>query len=189
MLQTFPQQYIFPADIPRASIALTIGNALPPLFCKQQVEHISEHLDEVFMSDIFDAEKRSDIMSKVKNKNTTQELFIKKLLCEMGYNHYRIKSPKLPCNPDISFPGKKKVIFINGCFWHGHDCKRGHLPESNRAFWEAKIVANNKRDDQNYAALIALGWSCLIIWQCEIKQKNIESLKRRLFDFLFESPI
>lgn len=184
ILQTFPQKYIFPVAIPRASIALMIGNALPPLFCKQQVEHISEHLDVVFLSDIFDADKRSDIMSKVKNKNTTPEQFIKKLLCEMGYSHYRIKSPTLPCNPDVVYPGKKKAIFINGCFWHGHDCNRGHLPETNRTFWEAKISANRERDKFNLASLTALGWDCLIIWQCEIKQKNFDFVKKTLSDFL-----
>ena len=184
MLQTFRRTYIFPEDIPRASIALMIGNALPPVFCRKQVEHISMHLDVVFMCDIFDSEKRSIIMSKVKNRNTAPEQFIKKLLCKMGYNHYRIKSPGLPCNPDIVFPGKKKAIFINGCFWHGHNCNRGKLPKTNHTFWKTKITLNKERDSKNYTALNSLGWSHMVIWQCEIKQRNIELLKKKLSNFL-----
>lgn len=184
LLQTFPSGYLFPADIPRAAIALMIGNALPPAFCRQQAERISTHLDGVFMSDIFDPKKRSEIMSKVKNKGTSPELYIRKLLCEMGYRHYRLKSPTLPCNPDIVYPGMKKAIFINGCFWHGHDCNRGHLPETNHDFWEKKIAHNKERDTNNYAALKQLGWDYLVIWQCEIKKSKESELRKRLNDFL-----
>ncbi len=185
LLQTFPEEYLFPINIPRASIALMIGNALPPAFCRQQAEHISTHLDGVFMSDIFDSEKRSEIMSKVKNKGTSPELYVRNLLCKMGYRHYRLKSPTLPCNPDIVYPGIKRAIFINGCFWHGHDCNRGHLPETNHDFWEKKIAYNIERDTSNYAALKQLGWDYLVIWQCEIKKSRENDLRKRISDFLF----
>lgn len=184
LLQTFPEEYLFPIDIPRVSIALMIGNALPPAFCRQQAEHISTHLDGVFMSDIFDSEKRSEIMSKVKNKGTSPELYVRKLLCEMGYRHYRLNSPTLPCNPDIVYPGMKKAIFINGCFWHGHDCNRGHLPETNYDFWEEKIAHNKERDTNNYAALTQLGWDYLVIWQCEIKKSRDNELRKKISHFL-----
>ncbi len=136
------------------------------------------------MSDIFDSEKRSEIMSKVKNKGTNPEMFVRKILCEMGYRHYRLQSSKLPCNPDIIYPSMKKAIFINGCFWHGHDCNRGHLPKTNHAFWEKKIVQNKERDISNYATLKLLGWDYLVIWQCEIKKSREDKLRQKLFDFM-----
>jgi DNA mismatch endonuclease Vsr len=136
------------------------------------------------MSDIFNPKKRSEIMSKVKNKGTSPELYVRKLLCEMGYRHYRLKSPTLPCNPDIVYPGMKKAIFINGCFWHGHDCNRGHLPETKHDFWEEKIAHNKERDINNYAALMKFGWDYLVIWQCEIKKSRESELRKKISDFL-----
>ena len=184
MLQTFPQKYIFPTDLPRSAIALMIGNALPPAFCKIQAKTIAEHLDGVFMADIFDEDKRSEIMRKVKNKNTTPELMVRKLLCEMGYGHYRLQSKSLPCRPDIIYPGRRKAIFVNGCFWHGHECGRGRLPEANHNFWEEKIHRNIVRDQENYTHLEALGWTVLVIWQCEIKMSNREQLVDKLRRFM-----
>ena len=184
LLQTFPKEYIFPTDIPRASIALMIGNALPPAFCRQQGEHISAHLDGVFMSDIFDPEKRSEVMSKVKNKGTSREMYVRKLLCEMGYRHYRLTSPTLPCNPDIIYPGMKKAIFVNGCFWHGHDCNRGQLPKNNLDFWQKKIAQNKERDIISYTSLKLLNWDYLVVWQCEIKKTRLDELRKKLSEFL-----
>lgn len=184
MLQTFPQKYIFPADLPRSAIALMIGNALPPVFCKIQAQKIAEHLDGVFMADVFDENKRSEIMSKVKNKNTAPELVIRKRLCEIGYGHYRLNSKYLPCHPDIIYPGTKKAIFVNGCFWHGHECRRGHLPEANHDFWAEKIRRNMARDQANYVNLENLGWTVLVIWECEIKISNKKTLVDKLRRFM-----
>lgn len=135
------------------------------------------------MTDTFSKEKRSEIMRKVKNKNTTPEMIIRKLLIQMGYK-YRLSTKKLYCKPDIIFPSKKKVIFINGCFWHGHYCKRGHLPETNKEFWQQKIQKNIERDQINYSECNKEGWSYLIFWQCEIKSSNTDYLKTRLMEFL-----
>ncbi|HMM22392.1 MAG TPA: DNA mismatch endonuclease Vsr [Selenomonadales bacterium] len=184
MLQTFRKNYIFPIDISRSAIALMIGNALPPEFCRQQAKNISNHLDVFFMSDIFETGKRSEIMSHVKNKGTEPELYIRKLLCELGYNRYRLKTSQLKCSPDIIFPRLKKAIFINGCFWHGHSCSRGALPKSNVNFWRNKIKKNVDRDKTNYEELQELKWDYLIIWQCEIKIKNRTNLEKRIIDFL-----
>jgi DNA (cytosine-5)-methyltransferase 1 len=184
LLQTFPNGYIFPTNIPRTSIALMIGNALPPAFCRQQAEHISIHLDSVFMEDIFDLKKRSEIISKIKDNRISPELYTRKLLCEMGYRHYRLKSPTLPCNPDIVYPGMKKAIFINGCFWHGHNCIRGGLPETNHDFWERKITHIKECDESNYVILKRLGWDYLVIWQCEIKESREKELREKLIKFL-----
>ena len=183
LLQTFRNDYIFPEDIPLTNLALMIGNALPPIFCSAQCVNIRQKLDEVFMSDIFDSEKRSEIMKKVRNKDTSPELFVRKLLTMLGYR-YRLSTPKLNCRPDIVFPSRKKVIFVNGCFWHGHDCKRGHLPESNKKFWTEKIQKNVARDQLNYDECTQKGWQYLVIWQCDIKISNVENLKSQLVDFL-----
>ena len=183
LLQTFRRDYMFPDDIPMSNLALMIGNALPPVLCELQSAGLIDGLDEIFMTDIYDEEKRSEIMSKVKNKNTAPEMVIRKLLTNMGYK-YRLSTKELRCNPDIVFPSKKKVIFINGCFWHGHDCKRGHLPETNKEFWKQKIQRNVERDQANYNECDKNGWSYLTIWQCEIKSINIDSIKTRLSEFL-----
>lgn len=184
MLQTFPKDYKFPTDIPRGALALMIGNALPPEFCKQQAQCVREHLDVIFMPDIFNEEKRSQIMRSVKNKGTKQELLVRDLLCKLGFNRYRLSTSQLECSPDIVYPGLRKAIFINGCFWHGHDCSRGKLPTSNAEFWENKIAKNRERDEKDYLELRAKGWSCLVIWQCEIKKKNMVVLKEKILSFM-----
>jgi DNA (cytosine-5)-methyltransferase 1 len=186
MLQTFPRRYIFLGDVPRSATALMIGNALPPEFARRQAVHVSQHLDGYFMSDVFDNEKRSKIMKSVRNKGTTPELAVRKLLCEMGLGHYRLGST-LPCKPDIVFPGRKRAIFVNGCFWHGHDCPKGRLPETNREFWKSKIDTNRQRDERNYRALESLGWSCLVLWECQIRKSKRAELRTALEGFL--SPI
>lgn len=137
------------------------------------------------MPDIFTKEKRSIIMSKIRGKDTKPELTIRKLLFSHGYR-YRLHVGDLPGSPDIVFTKKKKVIFINGCFWHGHNCKRATLPSTNKEVWELKIKKNVTRDINNYAALIKLGWRYLVVWQCEIKKSNIELLEGRLISFLEE---
>lgn len=135
------------------------------------------------MTDIFSKEKRSEIMSKVKNKNTKPEVIIRKLLYSLGYR-YRLNKKGLPGSPDIVFVSKKKAIFVHGCLWHGHNCKRAKLPDANREEWRSKIIVNIERDNQAFNRLIDMGWSYLIIWQCEIKKKNIENIKERLIGFI-----
>lgn len=137
----------------------------------------------IIMPDTFDDKKRSEVMSKVKNKNTWPELHIRKLLWSMGYR-YRLSSKALPCKPDIVFPSRKKALFVNGCFWHGHNCKRGKLPETNRKKWEIKVQKNIERDQNNLRVLTELGWKCMVIWQCDISRSNNINLMMRLNDFL-----
>lgn len=134
------------------------------------------------MSDIFSSQKRSDIMSKIGGKNTKPEILVRKFLFSQGFR-YRINVKTLPGKPDIVLPKYKTVIFINGCFWHGHNCKKGKLPSSNIDFWKEKISNNKSRDDKNSDLLAKLGWKVIIIWQCEIS--NINSRKIRL-EFLLE---
>jgi DNA mismatch endonuclease, patch repair protein len=135
------------------------------------------------MTDIFSKKKRSQIMSKITGKNTKPELIIRKLLFSEGYR-YRLHRKNLPGNPDIVFPGRKKVIFINGCFWHQHNCKRAALPETNKSFWQNKLEGNVKRDKKNLLELKKLGWSYLIIWQCKIKKENLDKQLIVIKEFL-----
>lgn len=136
------------------------------------------------MSDIYNNQKRSQIMSKVKNRNTKPEVEVKKILCNLGYRQYRLYTKKLDCKPDIVFIGMKKAIFVNGCFWHGHTCKKAHLPESNYEFWKNKIDVNKKRDLYNYEELKNKDWEYLIIWECELKKKNKSNLVNKIIDFM-----
>lgn len=124
-------------------------------------------------------------MRAVKGKNTTPELMLRKMLHRAGYR-YRLHRRDLPGKPDIVFPGRKKVIFVHGCFWHGHDCHRGaRLPKTNAAYWNDKISRNRKRDAVHLAALREMGWEALVIWECELS--DMTEVMQRAQHFL-DSP-
>lgn len=126
--------------------------------------------------DIWSKEKRTEVMSKIRSKNTKPELLLRKYLFSKGLR-YRINYKKLPGKPDIVFQKYKTVVFVNGCFWHGHDnCKIAHIPKSNVEFWTNKINKNKKRDEDNLNSLLSLGWSVVIVWECEINKFNLENL-------------
>lgn len=135
------------------------------------------------MADIFNKEKRSEIMSKISGKNTKPELIIRKALFSEGYR-FLLHGKDLPGNPDIVFPGRKKVIFINGCYWHGHNCKKAALPETNKQFWKKKIDGNVERDRKNLDNLLKMGWKGFVIWQCEIKRGTLKDKINRIKMFL-----
>ena len=123
-------------------------------------------------------------MSKVKGKNTKPELIVRSMLHKMGYR-FRLYRKDLPGNPDITLPKFKKVIFVHGCFWHGHEkCKRAKRPTTNREFWDKKLNKNLLRDKENIEELNSKGWESLLVWTCEVKDKN--RLKRKLSEFLME---
>jgi len=116
-------------------------------------------------------------MTAVKSKNTTAEMCVRKLLHSSGFR-YRLHDKNLPGSPDIVFSSRQKVIFVNGCFWHGHDCKRGaRMPKANAEYWAGKIERNRKRDIQNMNKLVEAGWGVLIVWECEIKSLDIAKLR------------
>lgn len=127
--------------------------------------------------------QRSKIMASVKSKDTRPELLIRKLLWGMGYR-YRLHRKDLPGKPDLVFPGKRKIIFIHGCFWHNHGCKKAKVPKSNVEFWQNKMITNQKRDTVNITALRAAGWQVQVVWQCELSVKDREKLLTKLVDFL-----
>lgn len=124
--------------------------------------------------DIFDKSKRSQLMAKVKQKNTAPEIIVRKFLFSKGFR-YRINVKSLSGTPDIVLSKYKTVIFVHGCFWHGHTCRAGHLPSSNVDYWVTKIEKNIERDNRKINELKKLGWNVVVIWQCEIKAlKNRE---------------
>lgn len=127
-------------------------------------------------------EKRSWLMSRVTSKNTSPELTVRVVLHRMGYR-FRLHEQRLRGKPDIVFSKKKKVIFVHGCFWHGHvGCRLGRLPRSNLDFWAPKIERTRVRDQETISALEADGWQPLVIWQCELK--DLDALTKRLTTFL-----
>lgn len=132
--------------------------------------------------DVFSKGKRSRIMSRISGKNTKPEKRVRSLLHSMGYR-FRIHRKDLPGKPDIVLPKHKKVIFVHGCFWHGHhDCPRSKRPGTNVEFWNKKIDGNIERDKKNIHSLEKSGWKTLTLWTCEIKQEDL--LKRKLISFM-----
>lgn len=129
------------------------------------------------MSDIYSPEKRSAIMRKISAKETKPEIRLRKYLFSNGFR-FRKNVKKLPGCPDIVLAKYQTVIFVNGCFWHGHrDCTLAKLPASNVEFWASKIAANKQRDKSNIEKLKAAGWNVVTVWQCEINSIS-KSLKR-----------
>lgn len=125
-------------------------------------------------------EQRHRCMSAIRGKNTKPEIVVRKFLFGRGFR-YRLNHPRLPGHPDIVLRKYRTVIFVNGCFWHGHDnCKYYRLPKTNVDFWRKKVERNKKRDVEEQRQLAAMGWHCITIWECQLKPKvraqTLESL-------------
>jgi len=126
--------------------------------------------------------ERSEIMSRVRSKNSRPEMLVRRLVFAEGYR-YRLHDRKLPGCPDLVFRGRAKVIFMHGCFWHRHEqCSLARMPKSRLDFWEPKLTANKERDARNNKLLTKEGWKVLTIWECQLK--DIEQLKRTIKRFL-----
>lgn len=123
------------------------------------------------MTDVVDKETRSRMMSGIKGKNTKQEILIRKELHKLGFR-YKLNDTKLPGKPDIVLPKYNAVIFVNGCFWHGHDCYLFKWPASHTTFWKEKINKTKITDKENYTKLGNMGWRVLIIWECVLRGKG-----------------
>ena len=132
-------------------------------------------------TDVYDAAKRSAVMRRVKGRDTTPEMTVRRALTKLGAR-YRLHRKDLPGNPDIVMPGRRLALFVHGCFWHGHDCARGaRVPKQNRDYWTAKVGRNRARDAASRQALEAAGWRVEAIWECELKdQPALESRLRNL---------
>ena len=123
---------------------------------------------------------RSAIMRSVKSTDTKPEMAVRRLAHRLGYR-FRLHCKSLPGSPDLVFTRLRKVVFVHGCFWHGHSCARGNrTPKNNRDYWVAKIARNRERDKTNRALLRAQGWGVYIVWECRIRDTNLEE-KLRLF--------
>lgn len=134
--------------------------------------------------DTISPEKRSALMARIRGKDTAPELTVRRLLHGLGYR-YVLHDKRLPGKPDLTFPGRRKVIFVHGCFWHGHACKKGSsVPKTNSEFWTQKIQANQARDKQTLESLAATGWGSLVVWECCTKKSNLDQLERGLVEFL-----
>lgn len=126
------------------------------------------------MADIVDAATRSRMMSGIRGKNTKPEIAIRTAIHRLGFR-YRLHSPDVPGKPDMVFPASRAVIFVNGCFWHGHDCKYFRLPSTRPGFWAMKIAANKARDLLVRAKLEKADWRHLTIWECAIRGQPKEA--------------
>lgn len=125
---------------------------------------------------------RRRTMQAVKSRDTKPELIVRRLAHAMGYR-YRLHRQDLPGKPDLVFSARRAVIFVHGCFWHGHDCRRGaRIPKTNRAYWAAKISRNRERDLAHQVLLTAQGWRVLVIWECQIRDADM--LRQMLRAFL-----
>lgn len=125
------------------------------------------------MVDSVTPERRSAMMSRIRSKNTGPEMLVRRLLHKAGYR-YRLHVTTLPGKPDLVFIGRKKVIFIHGCFWHLHEgCTNGRIPKSRVEFWTEKLTRNRARDSKNLAELELAGWDVLTIWECELDRADL----------------
>ncbi|QOL50243.1 very short patch repair endonuclease [Massilia litorea] len=122
------------------------------------------------MVDTLTAAERSHRMSLIRSRNTGPELALRRALHAKGLR-YRIHFRGLPGKPDIVFTRRRVVVFVNGCFWHGHKCPTGHIPKSNSAFWKNKVETNRKRDARNIRALRAAGWKVIVVWECGLRNR------------------
>ncbi|RWO57074.1 very short patch repair endonuclease [Mesorhizobium sp.] len=126
-------------------------------------------------------DQRRRIMQSVGRKDTGPEITVRRVLHALGFR-FRLHRQDLPGRPDIVFPSRRKVIFVHGCFWHGHNCRKGRLPKSRIEYWGPKIEANRERDARTEAALAEIGFDVEIIWQCETVDAS--ELSERLKKFL-----
>ena len=134
------------------------------------------------MADIMTPEQRSRCMAAIKGKDTKPEMIVRKYLFSRGLR-FRVQVRKLPGTPDIVLPKYKTAIFVNGCFWHGHEgCKYFRLPKSNVEFWKEKIERNIERDKESMQALFDLGWKVVRVWECELRNKaNREETLNKIY--------
>lgn len=121
-------------------------------------------------------------MRAVKGRNTAPEMIVRRLVHSMGYR-YRLHRKDLPGKPDLTFQSRHKVIFVHGCFWHGHNCKRGaRIPKTNQDYWETKISRNKERDQQHDEDLRHQGWHVMVIWECQLNEP--QTVTEQIINFL-----
>jgi len=126
--------------------------------------------------------ERSKHMALIRSKDTNPELIVRKIARSCGYR-LRLNVPDLPGKPDLVFPKRSKAIFVHGCFWHGHNCRRGrNRPHSNLEYWRSKLLRNKSRDREDRKLLRRMGWKVLVVWECQLG--NLERLRSRIRTFV-----
>ena len=134
--------------------------------------------------DVFTKKKRSDVMSRIRSKNTKPEMLVRTGLYKLGYR-YRLHDKRLPGKPDIVFPCRKVAVQVRGCFWHSHSCLDGHMPKSSKGYWSNKLMVNRHRDKLNAQRLRRLGWRLVIVWECKCaKQDSLQKQIERIISML-----
>ena len=128
-------------------------------------------------------ERRSAQMGLIRSTDTKPELLVRRLVHSMGYR-YRLHRRDLPGVPDLVFSSRQKVVFVHGCFWHGHDCRLGRMPKSRLDYWGPKIARNKERDATNLRRLRGMCWKCLVLWECQLRRQD--ALAERIKRFLDE---
>ena len=140
----------------------------------QRIDRESDGFDHgTLVADIFEAEKRSEIMSRIRGRDTKPEMVVRKIAHRLGFR-FRLHRRDLPGCPDIVFPRYRAVIMVHGCFWHRHpSCKYAYSPKTRVQFWQDKFESNLVRDRRNETALRELGWRVLVIWECDMKDLEV----------------
>jgi DNA mismatch endonuclease (patch repair protein) len=134
--------------------------------------------------DIWSKQKRSEVMSKIRGKNTKPEKLIRSALFNKGFR-FRVHRPDLPGKPDITLVKYNTVLLVHGCFWHYHpNCREGRIPDTNSSFWKNKLSKNVERDKINVQKLLHLGWNVITLWECELHQGKLDSTMKKLFKLL-----
>lgn len=120
-------------------------------------------------------------MARIRSKNTGPEMVVRQAVWAAGFR-YRLHGKKLPGRPDLVFPSLRTVVFVHGCYWHGHSCQKGRIPDQNSTFWSAKFSANKARDKRNRALLRRLGWNVVTVWECSLANipKRARAIKKLL---------
>lgn len=141
-----------------------------PAFTRPPAYVLTLRAHDPLMTDIFSKRKRSWIMSRIQGTNTGPEKTVRSFLHRKGFR-FKLHVTNLPGKPDIVLPARRTVVFVNGCFWHGHSrCNRATLPSTRRSFWRRKILGNTKRDRRVRRALRKAGWNTLTVWECQVRK-------------------
>ena len=133
--------------------------------------------------DNLNSDQRSALMARIRSKDTTPELVLRRMLHRRGYR-YLLHDRRLPGAPDLVFPSRRAVIFVHGCFWHGHECKIARIPKSNLDYWNNKLARNRQRDETHRRNLRRLGWRVLVVWECATRASSPTKLLNRVMRFL-----